>query len=374
MMEASVASDHNVATAVNHWPRLSDEMVLFILSHLPRKDLVKVSKVSKKFRDLSRDDSLWTDLTLDCKDIKRKADSCRKLVERCKKLAILKISNRFVNSTVNIMTVVIRAKESLKSLEVNRLLETWTPAAMAKLGQMKNLSCLTMDFNSDALKVNGYAGAKMLEDLAKLDKLEVLNLVISHREEGFHPRSNSLPSMKNVFQTLKKLKNVNISLPDSNYDESLVVTLAKNSPDLTSLRFMNYPPLSEESVDILASSCPSLQELNIRFRDGGSDINKLSSSFPNLKQLFVRGCEGLDNEKLIEFEKFKMLEKLELQLDIYISNTNKSITDSGIERMVNAAKKLKNLRMWGWYPNVTRDFVKRMRIEYPDLVLRINSY
>ena len=82
----------------------------------------------------------------------------------------------------------------------------------------------------------------------------------------------------------------------------------------------------------------------------------------------------MDNEKLIEFEKFKMLEKLELQLDIYISNTNKSITDSGIERMVNAAKKLKNLRMWGWYPNVTRDFVKRMRIEYPDLVLRINSY
>ena len=103
MMEASVASDHNVAT-VNHWPRLSDEMVLFILSHLPRKDLVKVSRVSKKFRDLSRDDSLWTDLTLDCEDIKRKADSCRKLVERCKKLAILKISNRFVNSTVNIIS------------------------------------------------------------------------------------------------------------------------------------------------------------------------------------------------------------------------------------------------------------------------------
>ena len=132
MMEASAAPDHNVATAVNHWPRLSDEMFLFILSHLPRKDLVKVSRVSKKFRDLSRDDSLWTDLTLDCEDIKRKADSCRKLVERCKKLAILKISNRFVNSTVNIMTVVIRAMESLKSLEVNRLLETWTPAAMAK--------------------------------------------------------------------------------------------------------------------------------------------------------------------------------------------------------------------------------------------------
>ena len=184
MMEASVASDHNVAT-VNHWPRLSDEMVLFILSHLPRKDLVKVSKVSKKFRDLSRDDSLWTELTLDCEDIKRKADSCRKLVERCKKLASLKISNKFHISTAtgNIMTVVIRAKESLKSLEVHWFLDTWTPTAMAKLGQMKNLTSLTMTFSSDALTVKRYAGPKMLEDLAKLEKLEVLNLEISHQQQ-----------------------------------------------------------------------------------------------------------------------------------------------------------------------------------------------
>ena len=116
-------------TDSNHWPRFSDEMALYILSHLPQKDLVSVSLISRKFRDLSRDDSLWTKLTLDYEDIKQKAESCRKLVERCKKLASLKILNESVNwNRLNIMTVVIRAKESLKSLEVDFSMRDWTPA------------------------------------------------------------------------------------------------------------------------------------------------------------------------------------------------------------------------------------------------------
>ena len=140
MTEAPGVND----TDINHWPRLSDEIALFILSHLPQKDLVSVSLISRKFRDLSRDDSLWTELTLDYKDIKRNAASCRKLVERCKKLVTLKILNESKNrNTLNIMTVVIRAKESLKILQVDCSMRDWTPAAMGKLGRLKNLTSLT---------------------------------------------------------------------------------------------------------------------------------------------------------------------------------------------------------------------------------------
>ena len=67
-----------------------------------------------------------------------------------------------------------------------------------------------------------------------------------------------------------------------------------------------------------------------------------------------------------------MLEKLELRIEN--DSTNKSITDSGIERMVNEAKYLKYLKLCGWVPNVTMDFVERMRMENPDLVIRINNY
>jgi len=301
--------------------------------------------INKKFRDLSRDDSLWTELKLDYEDIKNKTESCRKLVERCKKLASLKISNKSYNEkTLNTMTVVIRAKESLKSLEVDSSMTTWSPAAMTKLGQLQNLTSLTMDFSPEALAVHRYEGAKKLKELAKLDKLEVLNLGILD-----NTRSNSLPFLKNVFQTLKRLKNVNISLPHSDYDESLVATLAKNNPDLRGIRFHlwhSFPSLSDEIVDLLAESCLGLQELNIS----------------------LGGSYGSDDEQLIKFvKKFKRLEKL----DLATYNFNSAITESLIEKMVGAAKNLKYLR-FGWAPEVTKEQVERLRLEYPHLNLRIN--
>ena len=78
------------------------------------------------------------------------------------------------------MSVVVRAKSSLKSLEVDDSMRDWTPAAMSKLGCLENLSSLALSFNSKPNAVNGYAGVKMLKELANLDQLEKLKLVIAH--------------------------------------------------------------------------------------------------------------------------------------------------------------------------------------------------
>ena len=94
MTEASV---DDKGSGINHWLRLSDEMALYILRHLPQTSLKTVSLVNKKLRDLSRDDSLWTELTLDYQDIKHNEESCINLVQKCKKLVSLKISNNSYN-------------------------------------------------------------------------------------------------------------------------------------------------------------------------------------------------------------------------------------------------------------------------------------
>ena len=136
-------------TGTNFWMCLSDEMVLFILRHLPQKDLVTVSLINKKFRDLSRDDSLWTELSLDYQDIKQAADSCRKLVERCKKLESLEITNESGDlRQLNIMSVVIRAKKSLKRLDVDSSIRKWTDFAMTRLGEMEELKSITMTYHN----------------------------------------------------------------------------------------------------------------------------------------------------------------------------------------------------------------------------------
>ena len=148
--------------------------------------------------------------------------------------------------------------------------------------------------------------------------------------------------MKSVFEKLKKLENVKIFLPTSYYDESLVTTLAKNNPDLTRLVFTDYPSLSDGCVDLLADSCPGLQEVRIGFRQGNREIV---------------------NERLVNFvKKFRRLEKLEVRCH--------KITEDGIERLLGAAKNLKYLDV-DWAPMVTNDLVERLRMEYPDLTLRI---
>ena len=205
-LSASVSDKDTSTTPVNHWISLSDEMVLSILRLLSKKDLGTVSRINKKFRDLSRDNSLWTELTLDHQDIKQNADSCRKLVERCKKLASLKITNESHNpKSLNLMSVVIRAKDSLTSLDVNSSLQNWTYAAMAKLGLMKSLKNISFTFNARYPQ-----HPQGLSYLAQLDQLEVLKIDIRTNAHG-----TGLSFMKNVFKQLKQLKTVELTNANS---------------------------------------------------------------------------------------------------------------------------------------------------------------
>jgi len=243
-------------TPTNYWLCLSDEMVLFILRHLPQKDLVTVSLVNKKFRDLSRDDSLWTRLTLDYQDIKQAADSCRKLVERCKKLETLEITNESRDQrSLNIMSVVYRAKKSLKRLDVHSSIQKWTDAALAKLGEMEELKGITMSLNAHYQNPNGK------RQFPKLDHLEDLCIHI-------HKRFGS-PMLKKVLQHLTKLKKVDIWIAD----EGTLADLIKNNPDLKELR-----------LHCLLSSSPIagiLGPLSV-FPVSGNHLQRLRSMYPEI--------------------------------------------------------------------------------------------
>ena len=367
---------------INHWLCLSDEMALSILSLLSKKDLVKVSFINRKFRDLSRDVSLWTELVLDCKDIQRDTDGCRMLLDRCKKLSSLEISNKSefrYSDSLNIMSVVIRAKQSLKSLKVDHYIQDWTPQAMAKLGCLENLTSLTFTFDIRPIEndededgetkiQNERAG--LLEKLANLHHLEVLDLQLMGFYD-FYPFTcirKSFAAMEKVFQKLNKLKEVDIF--PAHYDESLVVALAENNPDLKVLKAMIFSSLSDDTIDVLVNSCPGLEEFTISASHSENAVTKLSSYWPNLKCLRVGGLPtGIDHsdQKLIAyFEEFKNLEML------FLNGSYVNVTDFGVEMLLGSAEKLKHLNLNA--PKVTRNLVERLRIEYPDVNLRINNY
>ena len=174
-----------------------------------------------------------------------------------------------------------------------------------------------------------------------------------------------------MFQQLKKLKKV--KLYPACYGENLVIALAENNPGLKVIWGKVFSSFSDETIEVLVNSCPALEDIIISSSHSESEINKLSSSWPNLKCLEVRGpfIGGIDDndEKLIGYaEKFRSLERLSsFGFDPYVN-----VTDSGIERLVKTAEKLKYLGLVA--PKVTKDLVIRLRAEYPNLDLRINNY
>ena len=162
-----------------------------------------------------------------------------------------------------------------------------------------------------------------------------------------------------------------VNLYPAFYDERLVVALAENNPDLKVLREKIFSSISDETIEVLVNSCPGLEEFFISSSHSENKINKLSSSWPNLKCLEVRGSSALwdcmDADLISKYvEKFRSLERLVLRGN-YVH-----ITNSRIERLLGSAENLKHLSLCA--PQVSKDLVKRLRIEYPDLDLRINDY
>ena len=252
-------SEASSSLVINHWLFLSDEMVLYILRLLPKKDLGRVSLLNKKFRDLSRDDSLWTELTLDYQDIKQSAESCRKLVERCKKLTSLKITNKSRNPRpLNIMSVVIRAKKSLKVLEIDTLIRSWTDVALEKLGQMKRLQNITATFTDSNYR-------KGWQQLAKLDQLEVLRV----RMRKGMGNSTLYYFVKNDLKQFKTLKEVDLEIGDP----SLVAALTSNNPDLVRLRFQCWIGTDPNGCLIL-KDLGTLRLYQLRSEYPGIDIER----------------------------------------------------------------------------------------------------
>ena len=163
----------------------------------------------------------------------------------------------------------------------------------------------------------------MLKELANLNNLEVLDLEITKDSKFGVGVSSPLEGaaaavMKSVFEKLKKLKKVELSLPCCD-DKGLVDALARNNPDLTVLCLnMDYHSLSDQTIELLANSCPGLEEF--RYRCG------------------------------------------------HLIGVNRTLTDGGIERMVGSAKNLKFLCLYICQtPRVTKDLARRLELQYPYL-------
>ena len=173
------------------------------------------------------------------------------------------------------MSVVIRAKDSLTSLEVDDSLDKWTEADMEKLSLLKCLKYISFTFDG-----NQHPGG--ISKIAQLDQLEVLKIDFKINALGY-----GFSLMKNVFEQLKQLKIVELT----NANGQMLFALASNNPGLKALKVQTGCSYSfdDETIYALSNNCPDLEELELSFCYlRKHELVPVKFSFPKMKHLDIR--------------------------------------------------------------------------------------
>lgn len=391
------------AAGTNHWLSLSNEMVFSILRLLPQKDLVTISRINKKFRDLSRDEGLWRELTLDYQNIKENNQSCRDLLARCGKLSHLKITNKLFDNPppspivyrddsdnddeqeqtnenandedfddtapLNIMSVVIEAEATLTSLHIETdWVSKWSPNALSQLGQMKQLQELQWGFDVK------YSGLTHLAGLQNLTEIKI----------WFHKYEQvAMKTMKTFFSQFNKLQVVHVN--DVSSDE-MITNLASNNPSLRELSLYDYKAgsnedesriLSDQSLLFLAENCPNLESISIPIYATKGVLEKLVTSCPKMRHIKIDGS-------LIEDDTFGKLGDHGMALENLQMNYAPNISIEGFKRLVSSARNLKRVAVW-WPGNimanelytgkrVNKEEFYKLKAEYPKVDMFIYMF
>eukprot|EP00092_Neocalanus_flemingeri_P036684 GFUD01039939.1.p1 GENE.GFUD01039939.1~~GFUD01039939.1.p1 ORF type:complete len:363 (-),score=105.40 GFUD01039939.1:18-1106(-) len=338
----------------SHHQTVPDEVWISILSFLPPFSLCSMSKTSHRFNCLSRDPTLWTNLTIDWQSIKNHTTSVEGIINRSTRIKSMTVRNRTfeqVNSP-QIVMIVKKANSTLTSLtfspdwdsaEIGTMEITLGNNAIAKLGTMTNLTSL--ELAGDWIKT---AGIKAISNLVKLEKLKMPGA------EQVTPNY-----MKDLFSQLTNLKLVDISDCKKGASDMVVTALAQNNPHLEYLDLDGCELVTGESLMVVAKKCPNLNHLSL---DSDEQVNdpvmlKIASSCPQLTH--VRLAFSLITDVTLK-QLVTNCPNLSF-VDLFGCD---NITERGVGELMDGAFKLKHLSI---SIDVGQAFTEKIYKQHPEI-------
>ncbi|KAG4065758.1 hypothetical protein HA402_012436 [Bradysia odoriphaga] len=292
-----------VTSGVDHFARLSYEVILSVFQWLPKKALLRCALVSKRFNEAASDESLWGRLDLAGRNLNVGAVG-RVLRRGCVvvRLAQTKIASPiFVEDDIKIVSF---PKLQYLDLSMTTISQQSLVELFAKCVNLKKLSL-------EAVPIN----AAVCAGIGKNRQLEALNMTMCTGLDKY--------GIKNLLLELKSLENLNISWTSMNTE--CVDTLIKRAPK--SLIRLNIAgcrkSLADNHIAELAKSCPGLIELDV------SDCVNLTSvcieylrKFKRLEFLSMSRCYNINPASYISLNETLPL----LFLDIFGVLSDEAIT------------------------------------------------
>ena len=269
------------------------EVLVTIFGYLKQSDLVRIAKTCHLLNDVVSDPTLWKKLTLTYEKIQSKNEACRNHVSRCSKLQEIFIAGQLkVIKSDEIMAVVMKANDTLTSINISQNYAGLNNSSFEKIGDMTQLTHLAVGGGK-----LGQGGIAALANLTELKSLKIPGIRCG-KYFGLPDVSFPMAALVDLFSTLNKLEVVEIKM-DGNFPTDLVLeSLVNNNPKLHHLDIsstghpmpMHYIPMDEHdysrSLNLLADKCPQQTYINIGYSGAffnNISITQLVTNCPKLK-------------------------------------------------------------------------------------------
>lgn len=304
------AMSAHINSGINYFERLSDEILLDIFKWLPKKTLLRMATVCRRFNRCSRDETLWTRLDLGLRTIRPGA--LEQIVRRG--VLVIRLAQTSIQEPAFApYTEVFRTRLQYLDLSMASITRSSLLTLLSHCRQLKKISLENIELDDD-----------ICAEIAKNEALEAVNLTMA---SGL--TSNSVRLM---MESLTSLSSLNISWTDLSAD-AVTALVTHISPNLIRLNIAGCRRvLFDSHVATLQKRCPQLLELDL------SDCNSLTPTvitaimkFKMLEYLSVSRCYLIPATKFIELKSMPSL----TYLDIFgmLSDTAMEVLEKQLPKM-----------------------------------------
>ncbi|EDW58641.1 S-phase kinase-associated protein 2 [Drosophila virilis] len=282
----------HISSGINYFDRLSDEILLDIFKWLPKKTLLRIATVCRRFNCCARDETLWTRLDLGLRTLRPHA--LEQVVRRG--VPVLRLAQADIQdpaftceSSTDFQSRLQYLDLSLASISLSSL-----RTLLAQCRQLRKLSLEHAELNDE-----------ICFEISQNSSLETLNLSMA---SGI-----TAQSVRQMMESLSKLNSLNISWTDLSADAvtALVTHIPSNVIRLNVAGCRRV--LFDTHVATLQKRCPQLLELDL------SDCNSLTPAalaaimkFNSLEYLSVSRCYLIPAASFIELKKMTSLTYLDI--------------------------------------------------------------
>ncbi|EDW80674.1 uncharacterized protein Dwil_GK11443 [Drosophila willistoni] len=310
----------HIISGINYFDKLSDEILLGIFKWLPKKTLLRMATVCRRFNRCARDETLWTRLDLGLRTL------CPTALEQIvsRGILVLRLAQAEIqdpafapSSSIDLQSRLQYLDLSLASISQNSL-----QTLLAHCRQLKKLSLEHAELNDDVCL-----------EISKNKSLETLNLSMS---SGL-----TANSVRIMMESLTNLSSLNISWTDLSADAvtALVANISSNVIRLNVAGCRRV--LFDSHVVTLQKRCPQLLELDL------SDCNSLTPTsiasimkFNMLEYLSLSRCYLIPATTFIELKGMPSLNYLDIfgmLSDAAMEVLEKQMPKMGINKFIHSS-------------------------------------